>query len=65
MMKKVTLEDLVDFMPRARLCGGRGKSIDVVTDPIEKTVWYEFSVDRKIVYTGDVLSTAIKLYNEV
>jgi len=61
---QVSLQDLIDFLPRNRLCGAMGTKIDAITDPIEKTVWYELFINYGLVYQGDDLTKAIKLYNE-
>jgi hypothetical protein len=64
---KVTVDDFIGFFPKTRLCGqhgnGKNKCIDVVTDPINKRVWYEFSDHHKVIYEGPELSEAIDLYN--
>lgn len=64
---EVTEHDFLEFFPKARLCGqhggGKNKAIDVVTDPVGKRVWYEFSTNHAVVYTGPDLAEAIEYYN--
>ena len=65
---KAKKEDIEGFYPKTRLFGEHGnginKSLDVVTDPIEKLVWYIYSDNRVEVYTGQDLDEAIELFNE-
>lgn len=46
-------------------CKGVNKSLHVVTDPIEKRVWYELSNSGEKIYTGPDLNTAIDIYNNL
>ena len=65
---EVTVETFEGFYSRARLCGSHGygsnKSIDVITDPVNGRMWFEFCDHRTTVYTGPSLNEAIKLYNQ-
>ena len=64
---KICKEDIYGFYPKARMFGehgkGKNKAIDVVTDPVEKRVWYEFSNNHNVVYCGPDLEEAIELFN--
>jgi hypothetical protein len=69
MRNEVTKNDFIGFLPKSRLCSqnnsrGNNKTIDVVTDPLEKRVWYEFSNNNEVVYTGEDLDKAIELFND-
>jgi hypothetical protein len=69
MRNEITKNDFIGFLSKARICSqnnsrGNNKTIDVVTDPIEKRVWYEFSNNNEVVYTGEDLDRAIELFND-
>ena len=67
-MQKIYKKDFEGFYPKTRLCGHHGKgvnkAVDVLVDPIEKRVWYEFSSFHRVVYCGPDLDDALRLFNE-
>jgi len=61
-------EDLISFESKARMFAHYGrntsKSLDIVTAPLDKTVWFIVTNHRLDVYTGPDLDKAIAIYNK-
>ena len=69
MNDKITKEMLTGFEAKTRLYGHHGNgvnlSIDIITHPIRKVIWFVLNDNRMDVYTGPDLDTAIEIYNNI
>jgi hypothetical protein len=67
MKRTISKSDLEGFITRNRLFGihgkGHNKSIDILVDPVEKRIWYEFTSCRSVIYHGPDLDEAIGYFN--
>ena len=65
----ISKEQIIGFEASTRLFGQHAKgvnvAIDVVTDPIAKTVWFQLTDCHRPIYTGPCLDTAINIFNDI
>lgn len=65
----ITKEMLNGFQGKTRIFGQHGngvnKSIDMVSDPIEKAIWFELRNRGSMMYIGPSLDEAIEIFNNI